>query len=206
VRERVPAETSSETPKKVSLREGVEVALGKRRDALLNPCYNYVDMEATVFEEHFTSWPNRRYKHIWKVYIFYMVAKWVDWGTSPPNYVDGRFTAEGYADPSMRPVAFVIRYAPYEKRPRHGGAYSLGAVYLCKYLDPPASCKGVPKPAGTAIASKDLDSGKWYIKIDVAVQLNRTGLYTFELIAEDLRFQGRKCSIMHYTVEVPPRR
>jgi len=51
--------------------------------------------------------------------------------------------------------------------------------------------------------SKVLDSDKWYIKIDTAVQLDKAGLYTFELIAKDA--EGRKCSIMHYTVKVPKR-
>ena len=48
--------------------------------------------------------------------------------------------------------------------------------------------------------SKVLDGDKWYIKIDTAV--DKTALYTFELVAKDA--EGRKCSIMHYTVEVPP--
>jgi hypothetical protein len=49
---------------------------------------------------------------------------------------------------------------------------------------------------------KVLDDGRWYVKIDTPVQLNKTGLYTFELIAEDLRAPGRRCPLMHYTVEV----
>jgi hypothetical protein len=204
VRKRVLAGTPTE--ERISFTEGVEVALGKRKDAMLNPCYNYVDMEAVIVEEHFTSWPNYRLKNIWKIYIFYMVAKWVDW-IMLPTYMDGRFTAEGYADPAMRPVAFVVRYAPYERHPLNPRAtYSLGTIYLCKYLDPPAGCKDAFEPEGTFIVRKVLDDGRWYIKIDVAAPLNRTGLYTFEVIAEDLRFQGQRCSIMHYTVEVPPRR
>jgi hypothetical protein len=202
VREYLPVDFPPEKLGSASFREGVEVALSKRRDVFQNYCYNYVDMEATVVEEYVGN-VKPRYKNIWKVYIFYMVAKWVDW-TSMPVYMDGRFTAEGYADPAMRPVAFVVRYAPYARRALNP-TYSLGAAYFCKYLDPPAGCKDAFEPEGTFIIRKVLDDGRWYVKIDVAVPLNKTGLYTFEIIAEDLRFQGRRCSIMHYTVEVPPR-
>jgi hypothetical protein len=201
LREYLPVNYPPERLGKISFREGVEVALGKRRDALLNPCYNYVDMEATVVEEYVGDW-KPRYKNVWKVYIFYMVAKWVNW-TSLPTYFDGRFTAEGYADPVMRPVAFVVRYAPYERRSLNiRAAYKLGTVYFCKYLNPPSSCKDALEPEGTFAVSRVLDDGRWYVKIDAYVQLNRTGLYTFELIAEDLRFQGRRCPLMHYTIEV----
>jgi hypothetical protein len=199
VRERVPAEIPTE--ERISFTEGVEVALSKRRDALLNPCYNYVDMETVVVEERLASW-NYKLKNIWKIYVFYLVAKWIDW-VSLPTYMDGRFTAEGYADPAMRPVAFVVRYTPYERRhinPR--ATYSLGAVYACRYLDPPADCKDAVALNGTFVVQKVLNDDRWYIKIDVLIPLNRTGLYTFELIAEDLRERSRKCSIMHYTVEV----
>ncbi len=204
VRERVLAETP--TDERVSFKEGAEVVLGKRRDAVLNPCYNYIDMEAVIVEEHFTSWPNYRLKNIWKVYVFYMVAKWIDW-VSLPTYMDGRFTAEGYVNPVIRPVAFVVRYAPYERphlNPR--ATYRLGAVYFCKYLNPLADCKDVRELEGNFTVRKVLDDGRWYIRIDTKVQLDKPGLYTFEIIAEDLRFQGQKCSIMHYTVEVPPNR
>jgi hypothetical protein len=200
--EYLPPETSSEALEKVSLREGVEMALSKRRESLLNPCYNYVDIEAATVVELKTAW-RHRYKNIWKVYIIYLVGKWVNW-TSLPTYSDGRFTAEGYADPVMRPVAFVVRYAPYERRPHLRETYSLGNVQFCRYLDPPADCKDANKLNGTFVVQKALDSGKWYVKIDASVPLNRTGLYTFELIAEDLRSR-RRCSIMHHTVEVPKR-
>jgi hypothetical protein len=203
VREYIPIEQPTDALEKTSLREGVDVALGRRKDALMNPCYNYVDMESVVVVKHVSSWVHK-YKNIWKVYIFYMVAKWVDW-TSLPLYRDGRFTAEGYADPVMKPIAFIVRYAPYDppylNEPR--AHYSLGAVRFCKYLDPPADCKDADILNGTFVMRRVLDDGRWYIKIDTSVQLNKTGLYTFELIAEDLRAQGRKCSLMHYTVEIP---
>jgi len=203
VRNYLPVDYPPEALGKASFVEGVEAALSKRRDAIMNTCYNYVDMEATVVEEYVGDL-KPKYKNVWKVYIFYMVAKWVDW-VGLPTYVDGRFTAEGYADPAMRPAAFVVRYAPYERRslsPR--ATYSLGAVYFCKYLDPPAACKDAFEPEGTFIVRRVLDDGRWYIEIDASAPLNKTGLYTFEIIAEDL-FQGRRCSIMHHTVEVPPR-
>jgi len=92
VHERIPIEQV----KKTSLREGVDVALSHREDALMNPCYNYIDMESVAVVKHVSSWAHK-YKNIWKAYIFYMVAKWVDW-TSLPLYFDGRFTAEGYVD------------------------------------------------------------------------------------------------------------
>ncbi len=185
--------TNPEALEKVGFREGIEEALRYRRDSLLNPCYNYIAMEAS---SRYLGGPQRRG---WKFFVFYMVAKWVDWA-SPPLYADGRFTAEGYVEPEMRPVAFVVRYTPHERHPLLRESYSLGDVYYCKYLDPPAGCKDALKPAGTFEVSRVLDSGKWYVKIDATVQLNRTGLYTFELIAEGTH--GRKCSLMHYTVEI----
>ncbi len=187
--------TSPELLEKVSLREGIEKAFNKRRDSLLNPCYNYIAMEAS---SRYLGGPHRRG---WRIYVFYMVAKWVDWA-SPPLYMDGRFTAEGYVESEMRPVAFVVRYTQHERYPQHE-SYSLGDVYFCKYLDPPARCKDALEPAGTFEVSKVLDSGRWYVKIDATVQLNKTGLYTFELVAEDLRAPGRRCPLMHYTVEIP---
>jgi len=162
-------------------------------------------MESLVVEEQLTGWTGRKYKNVWKVFIFYLVGKWVDW-VSLPLYADGRFTAEGYADPVMKPVAFLVRHAPYEKHQRLRGTYNLGDVRFCRYLDPPADCKDADILNCTFVVRKVLDDGRWYIKIDTSVQLNKTGLYTFELIAEDLRAQGRKCSLMHYTVEVPPKR
>jgi hypothetical protein len=87
----------------------------------------------------------------------------------------------------------------------HRESYSLGSIYYCKYLDPLADCKDAAELNGTFIVRKVLDDGRWYVKIDTSVQLNRTGLYTFEIIAENLRAQGRKCPLMHYTVEVPRR-
>ncbi len=195
---RLHPDAPTEVLEKLSFREGIEVALSRRGSSLLNPCYNYIDMEATVVVEWIG--PPYRYKNVWQVYIFYLVGKWVDW-VSLPSYVDGRFTAEGYADPVMKPVAFVVRYTPHVNPRHHHDAYNLGSIYYCKYLDPPASCKDALEPAGTFEVSKVLDSGKWYIKIDTSVQLDKPGLYTFEIVAEDLRAQGRRCSLMHYTVE-----
>ena len=160
VHERIPIEQPTGALEKTSLREGVDVALSRRKDALMNPCYNYVDMESAVVVKYESGWV-RKYKNIWKVYIFYMVAKWVDW-TSLPTYFDGRFTAEGYADPVMKPIAFVVRYAPYNpshlNEPR--ARYSPGAVRFCKYLDPPADCKDADILNGTFVIRKVLDDGR----------------------------------------------
>jgi hypothetical protein len=199
----VSSEVSSESLGRVSFRDGVEMAIRRRGDALLSPCYNYVGMEKATAEKQVMGWM-RSYKRVWNVFIFYMVGRWVDWA-SLPLYADGRLAAEGYADPVMKPAAFVIRYAPHEKHPHLRQTYSLGDVHFCKYLDPLADCKDAAELNGTFVVHKVLDSGKWYIKIDTSVPLNRTGLYTFEIIAEDLRAQGRKCSIMHYTIEAPPK-
>jgi hypothetical protein len=200
---RLHPESSIEPLKKTSFSEGAELALGRKRDAMLNPCYNYVDMEATVVVEWIGP-PEPRYKNVWKVYIFYLVGKWVDW-VSLPLYADGRFAAEGYADPAMKPVAFVVRYTPHVNPRHHRESYSLGNIYYCKYLDPLADCKDAAELNGTFVVRKVLDDGRWYIKIDTSVQLNRTGLYTFEIVAENLRAQGKKCPLMHYTVEIPRR-
>jgi hypothetical protein len=190
--------TSPEYLEKESLRTGMEYALRHKGGALLNPCYNYIAMESSY------RYGGGPYMRGIKFYVFWMVAKWVDW-TSPPIYRDGRFTAEGYVDPIMKPVAFVVRYAPHNPphRDEIRERYSLGNVYACRYLDPPADCKDAAELDGMLIVKKVLDDGRWYMKIDVSVTLNKTGLYTFELIAEDIRERGRKCSIMHYTVEVP---
>jgi len=189
--------TSPEELKRDYFRYGVDNAIHYYRGgAFLNPCYNYVAMESSY-----------RYggRGGIKYYVFWMVAKWIDW-VSPPLYEGGRFTAEGYADPAMRPVALVVRYAPHAGNINYRVRYDLGGVYYCKYLDPPSSCKDALEPEGTFTVSRVLDNGRWYVKIDAYVQLNRTGLYTFELIAEDLRSQSRRCPLMHYTVEVTPRR
>jgi len=190
--------TSPEYLERESLRTGMEHALSHKGGALLNPCYNYVAMESSH------RYGGGLHRTGIKFYVIWMVAKWVDW-TSPPIYRDGRFTAEGYVDPIMKPVAFVVRYAPHN--PPHRDEirehYSLGNVYACRYLDPPADCKDAAELDGMLIVKRVLDDGRWYIKIDASVPLNKTGLYTFEVIAEDLRTQGRKCSILHYTVEVP---
>ncbi len=171
-------------------KSGIERALIYKSGSLLNPCYNYVAMESSY----------RSGSKI-KFYVIWMIAKWINW-TSPPLYEDGMFTAEGYAHPVMKPVAFVVRYSPFVKNAYNRLHYSLGDVYYCKYLDPPAGCKDAAELNGTVVVSKVLDSGDWYIKIDVSVQLNKTGIYTFELIAQDLRKPDRKCSIMQYAVEV----
>jgi hypothetical protein len=187
--------TTPEALERETLKTGMEYALRHKSGPLLNPCYNYVAMEMS-----------HRYggRGGTKFYVFWMVAKWVDW-TSPPLYRDGRFTAEGYADPVMKPVAFVVRYAQHNppRKDEIRERYNLGNVYACRYLDPPVDCKDAATLNGTFVVRKVLDDGRWYIKIDVTVPLNKTGLYTFEITAEDLRTQGRKCPIMHYTVEVP---
>ncbi len=189
--------TSPEELEKESFRTGIEYAL--KSGSLLNPCYNYIAMESSY---RYGGGPWRTGV---KFYVFWMVAKWVEW-TSPPIYRDGRFTAEGYADPVMKPVALVVRYAPHNppRRDELRERYSLGNVRFCIYLDPPSGCKDADELYGIFVVQKVLDNDKWYIKIDTSVQLDRPGLYTFELIAKDLR-EDRKCSIMHHTVEIPPR-
>jgi hypothetical protein len=72
-----------------------------------------------------------------RYYVVYMVAKWVEW-VSPPRYEGGRFTAEGYAAPAMKPEVFAVYYASYESNPASRHSYSYGDLYLCKYLDPPS--------------------------------------------------------------------
>jgi len=201
--------TSPEELKRESFRSGMEYALRHKGGALLNPCYNYIAMEMS---HRYGGGPRRSGI---KFYVFMMIAKWVDW-TSPPIYVDGRFTAEGYAHPVMKPVALVVRYAPHNppRRDEIRERYNLGGVQFCRYFDPlagSAPCKDAQELMGTFVVSKVLDDDRWHVKIDVSVSLNRTGLYTFELIAEDLRAQNlraqnRKCVIMHYTVEVPSNR
>jgi len=183
------------------LKAGIDEALSEYRGHMLNPCYNYVAIEKT--HRYVRGWI---YWYRVEYYVFWLVAKWMEW-TSPPFYNDGRFTVEGYADPVMRPIAFVVYYSPYNGAPFIKNAdgitaYNLGNVIYCKYLDPLSSCNNAPMPNGTAVASKMLDSGKWYVRIDVSVQFDKPGLYTFELIAQDLRDQNRKCPIMQYTVEV----
>jgi hypothetical protein len=168
---------------------------------MLNPCYNYIAMETTYAYES-----GGIVLHRIEYYVFWLIAKWIDW-TSPPLYDDGRFTAEGYAAPEMKPIALVIRHAPHRGSPFVKNtyeitAYNLGDVISCMYLDPPSSCNNAPKPNGTVVVSKMLNSDNWYIKIDVSIQFDKPGLYTFELLAEDLRAKGRKCPIMQYTVEV----
>ena len=139
-----------------------------------------------------------------------MVSKLVEW-ISPPRYEGGRFTAEGYAAPAMKPKFFAVYYASYESNPASRHSYNVGDLYLCKYLDPPLSCKGVQAPAGVFTVVKTQD-GRWRIKIDTSVALDRPGLYTFMIIAEDLRgikwkpmspwgdARVGKCRIMQYTV------
>ena len=171
------------------------------RDSLLDPCSNYVAMATSYF------W-NITYGA--RYYVVYMVAKWVEW-VSPPRYEGGRFTAEGYAAPEMKPKFFAVYYARYESDPASRHSYNVGDLYLCKYLDPPLPCKGVQAPMGVFVVEKTRD-GRWYIKIDTSVALDKPGLYTFEIIAEDLRgikwspkapwgdARVGKCRIMEYTV------
>jgi hypothetical protein len=59
---RLHPEASTEALEKTSFRKGAEVALGKRRDAMLNPCYNYADMEALIVVEWIGP-PGPRYKN-----------------------------------------------------------------------------------------------------------------------------------------------
>ncbi len=171
------------------------------RDSLLDPCHNYVAMATSYF------W-NITYGA--RYYVVYMVAKWVEW-VSPPRYEGGRFAAEGYAAPEMKPEVFAVYYASYENNPASRHNYDVGDLYLCKYLDPPLPCQGVQAPTGVFTVEKTRD-GRWYIKIDTSVALDRPGLYTFMIIAEDLRgikwkpmspwgdARVGKCRIMEYTV------
>jgi uncharacterized protein YkwD len=172
------------------------------RDSLLDPCNNYVAMATSYFKN---STYGARY------YVIYMVAKWVDW-VSPPRYEGGRFTAEGYATPEMKPKYFAVYYAKYESNPASRHSYDIGDLYLCKVLDNPFShCENAQEPAGVFTVEKMRD-GRWHIKIDMPVALKKPGLYTFEIIAEDLRgikwspkapwgdARVGKCVIMEYTV------
>jgi hypothetical protein len=172
------------------------------RDSLLDPCHNYVAMATSYF---WNSTYGARY------YVVYMVAKWVEW-VSPPRYEGGRFTAEGYAAPAMKPKFFAVYYAAYEANPASRHSYSYGDLYLCKVLDTPfARCKDAQEPAGVFTLEKTQD-GRWRIKIDASVDLDKPGLYTFMIIAEDLRgikwkpmspwgyARVGKCRIMLYTV------
>jgi hypothetical protein len=99
------------------------------RDSLLDPCNNYVAMATSYF---WSGAYGARY------YVVYMVAKWVEW-VSPPCYEGGRFTAEGYAAPAMKPKFFAVDYAGYGSNPACRHSYDVGDLYLCKYLDPPPS-------------------------------------------------------------------
>lgn len=147
------------------------------RDSLLDPCNNYVAMATSYF------W-NRTYGA--RYYVVYMVAKWVEW-VSPPRYEGGRFTAEGYAAPVMKPEVFAVYYAKYESNPASRHSYEYGDLYLCKVLDTPlAKCKDAQEPAGMFTVEETQD-GRWRIKIDTSVTLDRPGLYAFMIIAEDLR-------------------
>jgi hypothetical protein len=183
-------------------KDGIDEALRGYWGHMLNPCYNYIAMEtAHTYESDGLILYRVDY------YVFWLAAKWINW-TSPPLYQDGRFTVEGYAHPVMRPIALVVRYSPYNGAPFIKNtyditAYNLGDAVFCKYLDPPAPCNNVPEPNGTVTVSRMLDSGNWYVKIDMSVKFDKPGLYTFELLAQDLRDQNRKCPIMQYTIEVP---
>ena len=144
------------------------------RDSLLDPCNNYVAMAASYF---WNSTYGARY------YVVYMVTKWVGW-ISPPRYEGGRFTAEGYAAPAMKPEVFAVYYAAYEANPASRHSYSYGDLYLCKVLDTPfAKCKDAQEPAGVFTVERTQD-GRWRIKIDASVDLDRPGLYIFMIIAK----------------------
>ncbi|NAZ32894.1 MAG: hypothetical protein GU356_01145 [Pyrobaculum sp.] len=172
------------------------------RDSLLDPCNNYVAMGTSYF---WNGTYGARY------YVVYMVAKWVEW-VSPPRYEGGRFTAEGYAAPVMKPKFFAVYYAKYESNPASRHSYDVGDLYFCKVLDEPfAKCKDAQEPAGAFTVEK-MQDGKWHIKIDMPAALDRPGLYTFMIVAEDLRglkwsplslwghARVGKCRIMEYTV------
>jgi len=172
------------------------------RDSLLDPCNNYVAMATSYF---WSGTYGARY------YVVYMVAKWVEW-VSPPRYEGGRFTAEGYAAPAMKPKIFAVYYANYESNPASRHSYNIGDLYLCKVLDTPfARCKDAQEPAGVFTVKRTQD-GRWHIKINTSVDLDKPGLYTFMIIAEDLRgikwkpmslwgyARVGKCRIMLYTV------
>jgi uncharacterized protein YkwD len=178
------------------------LSLWGHRDSLLDPCHNYVAMATSYF---WNSTYAARY------YVVYMAAKWVEW-VSPPRCEGGRFTAEGYAAPEMKPKFFAVYYAAYEANPASRHSYDVGDLYLCKVLDTPfARCKDAQEPAGVFTVEKTQD-GRWYIKIDTSVALDRPGLYTFMIIAEDLRgikwkpmspwgdARVGRCVIMEYTV------
>ncbi len=178
------------------------LSLWGHRDSLLDSCHNYVAMATSYF------W---NVTYVARYYVVYMVAKWVEW-VSPPRYEGGRFTAEGYAAPEMKPKIFAVYYASYESNPASRHSYDVGDLYLCKVLDTPfARCKDAQEPAGVFTVEKTRD-GRWYIKIDASVALDRPGLYTFMIIAEDLRgikwkpmspwgdARVGKCRIMLYTV------
>jgi hypothetical protein len=106
------------------------------RDSLLDPCHNYVAMATSYF---------RNSTYVARYYVVYMVAKWVEW-ISPPHYEGGRFTAEGYATPEMKPEVFAVYYASYESNPASRHSYNVGDLYLCKYLDPPSLAKVCKRP------------------------------------------------------------
>jgi len=172
------------------------------RDSLLDPCNNYVAMATSYF------W-NITYGA--RYYVVYMVAKWVEW-VFPPRYEGGRFTAEGYAAPVMKPKIFAVYYVKYESNPASRHSYEYGDLYLCKVLDTPfAKCKDAQEPAGVFTVEK-MQDGRWHIKINTSVDLDKPGLYTFMIIAEDLRgikwkpmslwgyARVGKCRIMLYTV------
>jgi len=172
------------------------------RDSLLDPCHNYVAMATSYF---WSGTYGARY------YVVYMVAKWVEW-ISSPRYEGGRFTAEGYAAPEMKPKIFAVYYAAYEANPASRHSYDVGDLHLCKVLDTPfARCKDAQEPAGVFTVEKTQD-GRWHIKINTSVDLDKPGLYTFMIIAEDLRgikwkpmspwgdARVGKCRIMEYTV------
>jgi len=120
------------------------------RDSLLDPCNNYVAMATSYF---WSGTYGARY------YVVYMVAKWVEW-ISPPRYEGGRFTAEGYAAPAMKPKIFAVYYAGYESNPASRHSYNVGDLYLCKVLYTPfAKCKDAQEPAGVFTVEKRATAG-----------------------------------------------
>jgi hypothetical protein len=173
-------------------RNGIDNALSYKRDSLLNPCYNYIGMESTYVGGN---------KSGMKIYVFWLIAKWINW-TSPPYYENGKFTAEGYIHSTMKPIAFVVRYSPHVRNAYYNLHYDLGDIYFYRDLDPQSSCRNAQESNGTIVVTNVPNGGNWYIKVDVPMTLNKTGIYTFELIAQDLRDKNRRCSIMHYAVEV----
>jgi len=87
----------------------------------------------------------------------------------------------------MRLEYFAVIYAEHERDPASSHSYSTREPYLCKVLDNPRyRYTTTPEPAGVFIVKK-MPDGRWHIKIDAVVTLDKPGLYTFTITAKDLR-------------------